>query len=71
MSPIEWRQKSGLTQLELAKKLEIGLRSLARYEAGGCDWPFAVLVRLRRISRGSVSYEDAIAPRRPTRHRAA
>ena len=78
MHPIEWRQKAGLTQQELSKKLDIGLRSLARYEAGGAAWPFAVLVRLKQVSRGAVAYEDVLErragrPRRSSRrhHRAA
>jgi len=59
----EARKAQGLTQIELAEKLNIPQQTLARYEVGESRVSVALLVEMSRIL--SFSLDDMLAARGP------
>jgi len=52
------RSEANLTQAKLAEKVEIELRTLQKFEAGGINIPLFTLVRLRRAL--NCSWDDLL-----------
>ena len=52
----ELRKQSGLTQGELAQKINMSQEGYSKYETGRCDMPTEILIALARIYCVSVDY---------------
>jgi transcriptional regulator with XRE-family HTH domain len=66
-TPREWREAHGETLRDLAQRLGISSTSLFRYERGEREWPLSLAGKLKKISRGALSFESFL----PSRRRAA
>ena len=63
MTLLDWLQKHGMNQAELARNLEISDNHLSQVMSGNKRPSFELLVRLHNTTRGQVSFRDLAGSR--------